>query len=149
MEKIKTLNKKHELILEQFSRCVDRFIFDITDDQMVNVFKNFIPLKHKASLLHNTIGKDIETDSRISKSEWVFMFPNLLMFGSFGFALALKTEENEEDIEFHVRELFDEMTETIHDLDDMLNDHFIDLEAKETLEEITEEKRILKKTQTK
>mgnify|MGYP003647285354 CR=1 FL=1 len=107
MEKIKTLNKKHELILEQFSRCVDRFIFDITDDQMVNVFKNF------------------------------------------GFALALKTEENEEDIEFHVRELFDEMTETIHDLDDMLNDHFIDLEAKETLEEITEEKRILKKTQTK
>lgn len=149
MEKIKTLNHKHELILEQFSSCVDRFIFDITDDQKMNVFKNFIPLRNKASLLHNTIGKDIESDSRISKSEWVFMFPNLLMFGSFGFALALKTDENKDDIEFHVRELFEEMTETIHDLDDMLNNHFIDLEAQETLDEISEEKRILKKTKTK
>jgi len=143
MEKIKTLNKKHELILEQFVNNVDRFIYEITDEEKIEVFQNFIPLKHKARMLHNTLAKNID-DEKVSKQEWVFMLPNFLMFGAFGFAMALKKTKNQDILDLKVRELFEEMTETIYDLDEMLQSHFLDLEAMETLEKI-----INKKKQTK
>tara|TARA_R100000900_G_scaffold61123_1_gene49137 strand:+ start:346 stop:804 length:459 start_codon:yes stop_codon:yes gene_type:complete len=136
MEKIKALNKKHELIIEQFTKCVDRFIYDVTDDQKVNIFNNFIPLKRKAKLLHNTLGNDIEKNDKVSKQEWVFMLPNFLMFGAFGFAMALKNEKNEELMELHVRELYEDMTETIYDLDEMLEKHLIELETIKTIHDI-------------
>jgi len=143
MEKIKSLNKKHKLILEHFFNEVDRFVYDITEDQKSEMFQNFILLKRKAKLLHNTLGANINNDERISKTEWVFMLPNFLMFGAFGFALALKNKSNGDLIELHIHELFEEMTDTIHDLDKMLDAHFVELEATTTLEEI------MKKKQTK
>lgn len=136
MEKIKALNKKHELIIEQFTKCVDRFIYDVTDDQKVNIFNNFVPLKRKAKLLHNTLGNDIEKNDKVSKQEWVFMLPNFLMFGAIGFAHALKTKENEDLVDLHVRELYEDMTETIYDLDEMLEKHLIELETIKTIHDI-------------
>jgi hypothetical protein len=149
MEKIKTLNKKHELILEQFTKCVDRFIYEVTDDQKENIFNNFIPLKRKAKLLHNTLGKDIEKNDKVSKQEWVFMLPNFLMFGAFGFAMALKNEENEDLMELSVRELYEDMTETIYDLDEMLEKHLIDAEALATIHEIMSDSKNKKTTKNK
>ena len=140
MEKIISLNNKHELILEQLVKEVDRFIYDITDNEKALLFQNFILLKRKAKQLHNRLGENIEDDQRISKTEWVFMFPNLLIFGAFGFALALKNKDNAELIELSINELFEEMTCTINDLDTMLDDHFVEIEAVATLEEIMKQK---------
>jgi len=55
----------------------------------------------------------------------------------------LKNKNNGDLIELHIHELFEEMTDTIHDLDKMLDAHFVELEATTTLEEI------MKKKQTK
>ena len=70
-------------------------------------------------MLHNTLAKNID-DEKISKQEWVFMLPNFLMFGAFGFAMALKKTKNQDILDLKVRELFEEMTETIYDLDEIL-----------------------------
>jgi hypothetical protein len=142
---MKTLNQKHHKILKEFTKDVDRFIYDVTEDQTINTFMNFIPLKRKAEMIHNKLGEDIE-NNEISKTEWVFMLPNFLMFGAVGFASALKTEENTIEIEDKIHDLFSEMTLTIGDLDEMLSEHLLTIEAMDIIDDIAGIKQTTTKT---
>ena len=85
----KTLNKEHKKIINNYFGMVDEFVYNVTEGEEVEKWKMFQPLKSECIRLHNELGKDIDDDSVISKTEWVFMLPNFLLFGSIGFATAL------------------------------------------------------------
>ena len=53
---IKSLNKKHEVILELFVKEIEGFIYRITEDQRFGAYNNFQPVISNAKQLHNNIG---------------------------------------------------------------------------------------------
>jgi len=69
-----------------------------------------------------------------------------LMFGAVGFASALKTEENTIEIEDKIHDLFSEMTLTIGDLDEMLSEHLLTIEAMDIIDDIAGIKQTTTKT---
>tara|TARA_Y100000592_G_scaffold34341_1_gene54607 strand:+ start:518 stop:1000 length:483 start_codon:yes stop_codon:yes gene_type:complete len=128
---ITTLNKRHSKILTQFNKCIDRFIYESTENYSYNMFRNFKPLRSKAVALHNFLGKDIGSDNgtnNLSLSEWVFMFPNFMLFGAIGFSLSLKNGNNDEELDVLTDDLVDEMQQTIMALDEMLDEHIFENE---------------------
>ncbi len=129
---IKTLNKEHKMILDIFTKEIEGFIYRITDEKKYNAFANFKPVLRNAQQLHNNIGDAIETMD-INESEWVYMFPNYLLFAGIGFAAALKDKHNEEYVNEETEELFDLIHTTIHELERMINKRKFIEEKKELL----------------
>ncbi len=119
---ITSLNDYHKKIIKRFEKNVDHYIYEITEDQMetAKAFKRFSELKYKARKLHNLVGSDIDVND-VERNEWVFMLPKFLLFGALGFATALKNESNTQHIDECSNELFVDMTETIKQLNDMLD----------------------------
>lgn len=136
MEKLKTLNTKHGTILFNFMKRIDKFIYEITETtQMMNVFSKFAPLREQAKRLHNALGKDVKVE-RDKNIEWIFMFPNFMLFATMGFATALKDKENQNEIDEMCEELFFIMQDTITDLDEMVDDYCTEKEANELINKI-------------
>ena len=128
-KKLITLNKTHETHLTEYMKRVDGFIYDVTENQPIEKWRMFSPLKSEALRLHNELGKAAmkEEINPIGIAEWVFMLPNFLLFGSLGFASALKTPDNVSEINGLIERLYVDMSETIIELDTML----VEKEAKE------------------
>jgi hypothetical protein len=118
---IKSLNKKHQVILELFVKEIEGFIYRITEDQKFGAYNNFQPVISNAKQLHNNIGGQIE-NMNIDESEWAYMFPNYLLFAGIGFASAIKTKENEDYINDETEDLFILISETICELEEMINE---------------------------
>jgi hypothetical protein len=131
-KKFKTLNSEHKEIIENYFGMIDEFIYNITEDAEPEKWKMFQPLKSECIRLHNELGQDIENDSPINYTEWVFMLPNFLLFGSIGFATALKNTHNITDINEDIKQLYADMSATILNLDAMLYDHQSIMERKKT-----------------
>jgi hypothetical protein len=138
---ITTINKRHSKILSQFNKCIDRFIYESTENYSYNMFRNFKPLRYKATALHNFLARDIEHDNgtnNLTLSEWVFMFPNFMLFGAIGFSLSLKNGRNDDKLDILTDDLVNEMQQTIMALDEMLDEHIIENEiTDEVIELIT------------
>ena len=144
---ITTLNKKHSKILTEFNKTIDKFIYSTTDDYTFNMFRNFKPLRYKATALHNFLAQGLDKPdgaNHLTKSEWVFMFPNFMLFGAIGFSLSLKNGKNDEDIDELTDNLVREMQDTIVALDEMLDEHIIAEEIDENIKNL-----ITKKTKKK
>ena len=132
MQKMKTLNKEHKQILTDFEKRIDRFIYDVTGNGYnYETFKNFIPLKMRVTKLHNVLGETIASD--VSRTEWIFMLPNFLLFSAIGFSSALKTKENANEIDTMCNDLFMYMTETIEDLNEVLDNYELNESATDAL----------------
>ena len=116
--KFKTLNNEHKEILDHFINEVEGFIYRITEDVNHKAFRNFKPVITNAKTLHNNIGKELKS-MNIPESDWIFMFPNYLLFAGIGFAAGIKTDENEEIINEETELLFDLIAETINELEFM------------------------------
>ena len=116
--KFKTLNNEHKEILDHFINEVEGFIYRITEDENHKAFRNFKPVITNAKTLHNNIGKELKS-MNIPETDWIFMFPNYLLFAGIGFAAGIKTEENEEIINEETELLFDLIAETINELEFM------------------------------
>lgn len=144
MEIMKTLNKEHKKILTRFEKRIDRFIYDVTDNGYdYETFKNFIPLKKRVTALHNVLGADCVSD--VSRSEWIFMLPNFLLFSAVGFSSALKTKDNQKEIDEMCNDLFRYMTETIHELNEVLDDYELNENAEDALKYILKQNQKNKK----
>ena len=117
---MKSLNKEHKAILEMFTIEIEGFIYRITDDKSFNAFANFKPVINNAKQLHNNIGSQLEKMS-IDETEWVYMLPNYLLFAGIGFASAIKTRKNEDYINDETEQLFTLISETIVDLERVMN----------------------------
>ena len=117
---MKSLNKEHKAILEMFTTEIEGFIYRITDDVKFNAFSNFKPVINNAKQLHNNIGAQLE-NMNIDESEWVYMFPNYLLFAGIGFASAIKNRNNEEYINGETEELFNLISTTISDLERVMD----------------------------
>lgn len=118
--KLKTLNKEHKAILEMFIIEIEGFIYRITEDKSFNAFSNFQPVINNAKQLHNNIGNQLDTMD-IDESEWIYMFPNYLLFAGIGFASAIKKTDNEDYINDETEQLFDLISDTIGDLERVMN----------------------------
>ena len=114
----KTLNKEHKEILDDFTNDVEGFIYRITDDQNHKAFRNFKPVITNAKTLHNNIGKELEK-MEILESDWIYMFPNYLLFAGIGFAAGIKNKDNAQFIEDETEMLFELIRDTINDLEFM------------------------------
>ena len=128
--KFKTLNKEHKEILDDFTNDVEGFIYRITDDNNHKSFRNFKPVISNAKTLHNNIGKELEK-MNILESDWIYMFPNYLLFAGIGFAAGIKNKDNAEFIEDETEMLFELIRETINDLE-FMNDKRILKEQNQT-----------------
>tara|TARA_R100001015_G_C4620946_1_gene178021 strand:+ start:1547 stop:1960 length:414 start_codon:yes stop_codon:yes gene_type:complete len=117
---IKTINKEHKRILDVFTKEIEGFIYRITDEKKYNAFANFKPVLRNAQQLHNNIGDAIDKMD-INESEWIYMFPNYLLFAGIGFAAALKDENNEDYVNEETEDLFDLIHSTIYELETMMN----------------------------
>tara|TARA_R110001599_G_scaffold79091_2_gene214442 strand:- start:447 stop:872 length:426 start_codon:yes stop_codon:yes gene_type:complete len=117
---IKTLNKEHGKILNGFINDVERFIYIITDDQNFYKFKNFKPVISNAKELHNNIGRELKS-MNIDESEWVYMFPNYMLFAGIGFASAIKNKNNENLVNEQTEMLFNSIQNTINELEQMID----------------------------
>ena len=133
---LKSINKEHEKILEIFTKEIEGFIYRITDNEHYQSFSNFKPVIKNAQTLHNNIGKELE-QYKIAESEWVFMFPNYLLFAGIGFASAIKGKENEDYINDETEELFEMIHDTINDLESMLTKRKFLIEKGEMLKKKT------------
>ena len=122
--KFKTLNIEHEEILLDFTNDVEGFIYRITDDQNHKAFRNFKPVITNAKTLHNNIGKELK-QMGISTEDWIYMFPNYLLFAGIGFAAGIKNKDNEQFIEDETEMLFELIRETINDLEFMNNKYVV------------------------
>ena len=112
---------------------VDGFIYEITENQPIEKWKLFQPLKNEAIRLHNELGKDIEGEiNPVGETEWVFMLPNFLLFGCIGFATALKDVENSDDINGEIERLYTYVSTTVLELDNMLMEHKEQKKRKQT-----------------
>tara|TARA_R100000655_G_scaffold109787_1_gene165462 strand:+ start:1272 stop:1688 length:417 start_codon:yes stop_codon:yes gene_type:complete len=118
--KLKTINKEHKAILEMFIIEIEGFIYRITDDKSFNAFSNFQPVINNAKQLHNNIGNQLDKMD-IDESEWIYMFPNYLLFAGIGFASAIKKNDNEDYINDETEQLFDLISDTIGDLERVMN----------------------------
>jgi len=114
----KTLNKEHKEILDDFTNDVEGFIYRITDDQNHKAFRNFKPVIRNAKTLHNNIGGELEKMD-VLESDWIFMFPNYLLFAGIGFAAGIKNKDNAQFIDEETERLFDLIRDTINDLEFM------------------------------
>jgi hypothetical protein len=131
MKKFLSINKKHNKILTSYLNKIDGFIYEVTEFSAANKWSFFQPLKSEAIRLHNELGKDFNKEKFenpksvhvVSQTEWVFMLPNFLLFGSIGFATALKDGENDEYINEEINNLYRSMTKTIVRLDEMICEH--------------------------
>lgn len=117
---IKTLNKEHGKILNNFINDVERFIYIITDDKNFYKYKNFKPVISNAKELHNNIGRELKS-MNIDESEWVYMFPNYMLFAGIGFASAIKTKDNEHLVNDQTEMLFNSIQNTINELEQMID----------------------------
>ena len=117
---IKTINKEHKRILDVFTKEIEGFIYRITDEKKYNAFANFKPVLRNAQQLHNNIGDAIDKMD-INESEWIYMFPNYLLFAGIGFAAALKDKDNEDYVNEETEDLFDLIHSTIYELETMMN----------------------------
>ncbi len=133
---IKTINKEHAKILEVFTTEVQGFIYRITDNKHHQAFDNFKPVIKNAERLHNNIGKELE-NMKIEETEWVYMFPNYLLFAGIGFASAIKDKENEDYINEETEDLFDVIHETINELESMISKRKFLIERGEVLKKQT------------
>ena len=129
--KFKTLNIEHEEILLDFTNDVEGFIYRITDDQNHKAFRNFKPVITNAKTLHNNIGKELK-QMGISTEDWIYMFPNYLLFAGIGFAAGIKNKDNEQFIEDETEMLFELIRETINDLEFMNNKRVVKNQNKKT-----------------
>ena len=120
----KTLNKEHKEILDDFTNDVEGFIYRITDDQNHKAFRNFKPVITNAKTLHNNIGKELN-QMDIKEDDWIYMFPNYLLFAGIGFAAGIKNKDNEQFIEDETEYLFELIRETISDLEFMYNKRLV------------------------
>ena len=114
----KTLNNEHKEILDDFINEVEGFVYRITDDENHKSYRNFKPVITNAKLLHNNIGKELKS-MNIPETDWVFMFPNYLLFAGIGFAAGIKTDKNEDVINEETELLFELIADTINDLEIM------------------------------
>ena len=114
----KTLNNEHKEILDDFINEVEGFVYRITDDENHKSYRNFKPVITNAKLLHNNIGKELKS-MNIPETDWVFMFPNYLLFAGIGFAAGIKTDKNEDVINEETELLFELIADTINDLEFM------------------------------
>lgn len=117
---MKTLNKEHQVILEMFTKEIEGFIYRITDEKSSRAFYNFQPVINNAKQLHNNIGAQLENMS-IDESEWVYMFPNYLLFAGIGFASAIKNQNNEDYVNEETEDLFSLISDTICELEQVMN----------------------------
>lgn len=117
---IKTLNKEHAKILDNIIKDVEGFIYKITDDVNYYKFKNFIPVMSNAKELHNNIGRELKK-MEIDETEWVYMFPNYLLFAGIGFASAIKNKDNESHVNNETELLFANISKTINELEQMID----------------------------
>lgn len=118
--KFKTLNIEHEEILLDFTNDIEGFIYRITDDQNHKAFQNFKPVILNAKTLHNNIGRELK-QMDIKEDDWIYMFPNYLLFAGIGFAAGIKNKDNAQFIEDETEQLFEVIRETINDLEFMNN----------------------------
>tara|TARA_R100000808_G_C2059063_1_gene91293 strand:- start:176 stop:595 length:420 start_codon:yes stop_codon:yes gene_type:complete len=114
----KSLNKEHDEILNDFTKEVQAFIYRITDLDNHSAFRNFKPVLTNAKTLHNNIGNELKKID-ISESDWIFMFPNYMLFAGIGFAAGIKNKSNAEYIESETEQLFAYIREVIGDLENM------------------------------
>jgi len=129
--KFKTLNIEHEEILINFTNDVEGFIYRITDDQNHKAFRHFKPVITNAKTLHNNIGKELK-QMDIKEDDWIYMFPNYLLFAGIGFAAGVKNQDNAQFIEDETEMLFELIRETINDLEFMNNKRVVKNQNKKT-----------------
>lgn len=118
--KMKTLDKRHQIIIDAFSKDVEEFIYKITDDKSYNAFQNFIPVLSNAKKLHNNIYNNLYAEDKMEETEFVYMFPNYLLFASIGFAAGVKNKHNEDYVNLLTDDLFTTVSEVICDLEQMV-----------------------------
>tara|TARA_R110000824_G_scaffold3988_4_gene19050 strand:+ start:8930 stop:9346 length:417 start_codon:yes stop_codon:yes gene_type:complete len=129
---IKTLNNNHKKIINDFIIDVEGFIYRITEDANFNKFNNFKPVLSNAIELHNNIGNELNAMD-IDESEWIYMFPNYLLFAGIGFAASSKNKENETQVNAETEFLFDTTHKTITKLENMIAQYdFIMEKTKQT-----------------
>lgn len=134
---IKTLNNNHKKILNEFIIDVEGFIYRITEDSNFNKFNNFKPVLSNAIELHNNIGNELSA-MQIDESEWIYMFPNYLLFAGIGFAASSKNKENENYINDETEFLFTTTHNTITKLENMISQIDFEMEKiKQTKKKLT------------
>ena len=57
----------------------------------------------------------------IDESEWVYMFPNYMLFAGIGFASAIKNRNNENLVNEQTEMLFNSIQNTINELEQMID----------------------------
>jgi len=118
--KLKTLNKSHKQIIENFTTEIQSFIYSVTEDSDFEKFRNFKPVLSNAEKLHNNLYENLVVEGDIDDTEFCYMLPNYLLFASIGFAAGIKTRDNEDYINTLTDELFSTISETICDLEAMV-----------------------------
>ena len=78
--------------------------------------------------MHNNIGKELEK-MEILESDWIYMFPNYLLFAGIGFAAGIKNKDNAQFIEDETEMLFELIRETINDLEFMYDKRIMQNQA--------------------
>ena len=120
MEQLVYINDEHKRIIEDYMTFVQKEVYEVTETAKCGRFGDFQELLHDIKQYHNDFFDIAIKEGGVG--EWIFSIPNLCMFMVMGFFAGLKTEENEDLIEYHANDIHEMTMNTVAVLSDFLKD---------------------------
>lgn len=128
MEKICAINKKHEKLMNNYVKYVQKIVYAATEDYSYNKFAEFNEIIDNVTRYANAFKNIVSEQAKIR--EWAYMIPNLLLYSCMGFLSGISHEKNYEAIEALRSKLFDKTLDVVGQTTDILHD--IEAEEKKT-----------------
>ncbi|QDP63188.1 MAG: hypothetical protein Unbinned5930contig1000_31 [Prokaryotic dsDNA virus sp.] len=105
MLEIKTLNRKHTRLIDEYLTKIDETIYNATEDETSDKMLAFRDIKTRGIGFSNSLAIEFLRDDRAE--DWIMMLPNFMVFSVIGFVTALKTKDNS----LALTEIIDELYE--------------------------------------
>ena len=118
--KLSSLNKQHEEMLKQYLTFVQGTVYSATEDYKSSKFLDFNEIMENIIDYTNAFNQIVKTSHR--RAEWAYMTPNLMLYACMGFLSGVKNDENEEEIDSLLKDLFDKTVDFVGETSDILQD---------------------------
>ena len=105
MLEIKTLNRKHTRLIDEYLTKIDETIYHATEGETSDKMLAFKDIKTRGIGFSNSLAIEFLRDDRAE--DWIMMLPNFMVFSVIGFVTALKTKNNNQELTEIIDELYE------------------------------------------
>ena len=120
MNEFKRINQKHEDLVTNYLKYIQKQVYVATEDADLGKYDDFQDILEDIMMYHNDfVGVGLNKDNI---EECMFAIPNLTMFTVLGFFAGLRNEENDDVVEICVRNVYSSTMDIVGSLSDLMKD---------------------------